>query len=259
MANGQLFRMDHLNGKEAELRPLFNVSADLVMDNVNHMNAFASLSMASSSIGKSRGIPVVGIRNTYCECSIRARIMISESERNPNRLYATCAKYPKYNYYVWLIPQRVGDREPAFNILDHLRVIDCSNFKSLDSGPSTIGWDDEPSGACVAFLSLCSSILFCALVRGNLQVRNLTLFNRQAIDEHHRLSNSIRCRVALVNILPMFSVISRTASLNSSLFELHLFLFLYLDQAFVPHSTPGPLENSMSSPVWGPNSTLWSV
>ncbi|KAF7815274.1 sister chromatid cohesion protein PDS5-like protein [Senna tora] len=67
--------------------------------------------MASSSIGESRGIPVVGIRNTYCECGIRARIMISESERNPNRLYATCAKYPKCNYYVWLTPRRVGDRE----------------------------------------------------------------------------------------------------------------------------------------------------
>ncbi|KAF7822205.1 cactin [Senna tora] len=74
---------------------------------------FASLSMASSSIGESRGIPVVGIRNTYCECGIRARIMISESERNPNRLYATCAKYPKCNYYVWLTPRRVGDLEPS--------------------------------------------------------------------------------------------------------------------------------------------------
>ncbi|KAF7807176.1 uncharacterized protein G2W53_039337 [Senna tora] len=37
--------------------------------------------MASSSFGESRGIPVVGIRNTYCECGTRARIMISESER----------------------------------------------------------------------------------------------------------------------------------------------------------------------------------
>ncbi|KAF7800844.1 sister chromatid cohesion protein PDS5-like protein [Senna tora] len=69
--------------------------------------------MASSSIGESRGIPVVGIRNTYCECGIKARIMISESERNPNCLYATCAKYPKCNYYVWFTPQRVGDREPG--------------------------------------------------------------------------------------------------------------------------------------------------
>ncbi|KAF7821893.1 sister chromatid cohesion protein PDS5-like protein [Senna tora] len=69
--------------------------------------------MASSSIGESIGIPVVGIQNTYCECDTRARIIISESERNPNRLYATCAKYPKCNYYVWLTPQRVGDREPG--------------------------------------------------------------------------------------------------------------------------------------------------
>ncbi|KAF7821425.1 uncharacterized protein G2W53_026880 [Senna tora] len=72
------------------------------------------MSIASSSVAESRGIPVVGIRNTYCECSIRARIMISESERNSNRLYATCAKYPKCNYYVRLTPRRVGDREPGF-------------------------------------------------------------------------------------------------------------------------------------------------
>ncbi|KAF7835840.1 uncharacterized protein G2W53_010699 [Senna tora] len=38
MTNGQLFRMDHLNGREAELRPLFNFNADRVMENVNHMN-----------------------------------------------------------------------------------------------------------------------------------------------------------------------------------------------------------------------------
>ncbi|KAF7815273.1 uncharacterized protein G2W53_029242 [Senna tora] len=38
MTNGQLFRMDHLNGREAELRPLFNVNADRVMENVNHIN-----------------------------------------------------------------------------------------------------------------------------------------------------------------------------------------------------------------------------
>ncbi|KAF7812871.1 uncharacterized protein G2W53_033847 [Senna tora] len=38
MTNGQLFRMDHLNGRDAELRPLFNVSANLVMENVNHLN-----------------------------------------------------------------------------------------------------------------------------------------------------------------------------------------------------------------------------
>ncbi|KAF7801556.1 uncharacterized protein G2W53_040667 [Senna tora] len=38
MTNGQLFRMDHLNGREAELRPLFNVNGERVMENVNHIN-----------------------------------------------------------------------------------------------------------------------------------------------------------------------------------------------------------------------------
>ncbi|KAF7800845.1 uncharacterized protein G2W53_044677 [Senna tora] len=56
----------------------------------------------------------------------------------------------------------------------------------------------------------------------------------------------------------MFSVISRTASLNSSLFELHLFLFLDYDEASAPPSTP-PSEYSMSSPVWGPDGMLGSV
>ncbi|KAF7807331.1 Retrovirus-related Pol polyprotein from transposon TNT 1-94 [Senna tora] len=40
-------------------------------------------------------------------------------------------------------------------------------------------------------------------------------------------------------------------------FELHLLLFLDPDEASVPPLTPGPSENSMSSPVWGPNGMLW--
>ncbi|KAF7827031.1 flagellin N-methylase [Senna tora] len=46
-----------------------------------------------------------------------------------------------------------------------------------------------------------------------------------------------RSRVTLVNILSMFSVISRTASLNSSLFELHLFHFINPEKASPPPST----------------------
>ncbi|KAF7844001.1 uncharacterized protein G2W53_000906 [Senna tora] len=105
MTNGQLFRMEHLNGRENELRQLFNFSADLVIENVNHMNgdnanevndviqvgeeecgqpmiSFASLSMASSSFGESRGIPVVGIQNTYCDCGFGDREPSNQDTNN---------------------------------------------------------------------------------------------------------------------------------------------------------------------------------
>ncbi|KAF7803031.1 sister chromatid cohesion protein PDS5-like protein [Senna tora] len=110
--------------------------------------------MSSSSIGESRGIPVVGIRNTYCECGIRARIMISESERNPNRLYATCAKYPKCNYYVWLTPRRVGDLEPGNQETNNseqapIDNVDLAIFEArVAKIESMLGWIKM----CIAFI-----------------------------------------------------------------------------------------------------------
>ncbi|KAF7814670.1 sister chromatid cohesion protein PDS5-like protein [Senna tora] len=91
--------------------------------------------MASSSFGESRGILVVGIRNTYCECSTRARIMIPESERNPNRLYATCAKFPKCNYYVWLTPRGFGGCEPGNEDTNNSEQfpVDNINFAVLEA------------------------------------------------------------------------------------------------------------------------------
>ncbi|KAF7812160.1 DNA topoisomerase 3-alpha-like [Senna tora] len=211
--------------------------------------------MASSSIGESRGIPVVGIQNTYCECGIRARIMISESERNPNRLYATCAKYPKCNYYVWLTPRRVGDREPGNqdtnnSVQSSIDNVDSAMLEARFAKiESMLGWIKM----CVAFVMFVVLVLllkdpqleaemmnrlqhvlppfpfeqllpfpfvqvsfsvpwsenvltnpnnpfvFGNLIEHapqngratNLQVRDLTLFNGQAMDEHHRLSNNI--------------------------------------------------------------------
>ncbi|KAF7814778.1 uncharacterized protein G2W53_028747 [Senna tora] len=121
--------------------------------------------MASSCIGESRAVLVVGIRNTYCECDIRARIMISKSERNQNRLYATCAKYPKFNYYVWLTPRRVGDCEPSnqdtnnseqspidnvdFVMLEARFVVVCSLVISVQQVLCTIcELNADPSEAC---------------------------------------------------------------------------------------------------------------
>ncbi|KAF7826556.1 sister chromatid cohesion protein PDS5-like protein [Senna tora] len=164
MTNGQLFRMDHLNGREEELRQLFNLIAELVMENVNHINgAFASFSMEFSSFGESKGIPVVGIRNTYCECGTRARIMISESERNPNRLYATCAKFPKCNYYVWLTPRGFGGREPGNEDSNNSEqfLVDNINFAVLEARvakiESMLGWV-KMCITFVMFVVVCSSI-----------------------------------------------------------------------------------------------------
>ncbi|KAF7811841.1 sister chromatid cohesion protein PDS5-like protein [Senna tora] len=142
-----------------------NISADLVMENVNHMNgAFAYFSMASSSFGENRGIPVVGIRNTYCECGTRA-IMISESERNPNRLYATCAKYPKYNYYVWLTPRGFGGHEPGNEDTNNSEQfpVDNINFVVLEARvakiESMLGWVKM----CIAFVMFVVVILMFKL------------------------------------------------------------------------------------------------
>ncbi|KAF7834756.1 sister chromatid cohesion protein PDS5-like protein [Senna tora] len=127
----------------------------------NRSGVVRGILVASSSIGESRGIPVVGIQNTYCECGIRVRIMISELERNPNRLYATCVKYPKCNYYVWLTPRRVGDREPGNQETNNSKQapIDNVDFAMFEASvakiESMLGWIKM----CVAFVMFIVFIL----------------------------------------------------------------------------------------------------
>ncbi|KAF7801557.1 kinesin KP1-like isoform X1 [Senna tora] len=292
--------------------------------------------------------------------------MISESERNPNRLYATCAKYPKCNYYVWLTPRRVGDRElgnqdtnnsvqssidnvdsamlearfakiesmlgwikmcvafvmfvvlvlllkdpqleaEMMNRLQH--VLPPFPFEQLLPFPCvqvsfSVPWSEvellvrtntihyelfRSTGICMISLFVCDTILYNVMKETILkcELRSSKVCALSALSDVQRLgfheiengdlgpltnitasattSGDIflakaieltSSRVAVVNILPMFSVISRTASLNSSLFELHRFLFLDPDEASDPPSTPPLSEYSMSSLAWGTDGTL---
>ncbi|KAF7838956.1 uncharacterized protein G2W53_007438 [Senna tora] len=220
--------------------------------------------------------------------------------------------------------------ETAFNLLDHLRVVDCGNFKSFDSGTKliksgdpqleaeminrlqhvlppfpfeqllpfpivqvsfSVPWSEvellvrtntihyelfRSTGICMIPLFVCHTILYnvmketilkcelrsskvCALsaMTGDVQrlgfeeIENGDLGPWTNITASATTSGDIflakaieltSSRVAVVNILPMFSVMWRTASLNSSLFELHLFLFLDPDEASAPQSTPPPSE-----------------
>ena len=56
--------------------------------------------MASSSFeGHSYKSPSsLSMKNRYCKCNRKATLRISESERNPNKLYFSCSKC---NYFQW--------------------------------------------------------------------------------------------------------------------------------------------------------------
>ena len=62
-------------------------------------------------MGESSGSSVCGMRNRKCYCGRRATIKISESQKNPNRLYAKCTS-EKCNYFEWLGPP-TQDEEKA--------------------------------------------------------------------------------------------------------------------------------------------------
>ena len=59
--------------------------------------------MEASGIGESSGSSVTGLRNRNCHCGRRATIKISESQKNPNRLYAKCTDN-RCKYFDWLGP-----------------------------------------------------------------------------------------------------------------------------------------------------------
>ena len=61
------------------------------------------MNMEASHIGESSGSSGGGLRNRHCHCGRRAVIKISESQKNPNRLYAKCTDN-KCSFFDWLGP-----------------------------------------------------------------------------------------------------------------------------------------------------------
>ena len=61
------------------------------------------MNMEASRIGESSGSSITGLRNRNCHCGRKAAIKISESQKNPNRLYAKCTNN-KCSYFDWLGP-----------------------------------------------------------------------------------------------------------------------------------------------------------
>ncbi|KAF7815178.1 Armadillo-type fold containing protein [Senna tora] len=61
--------------------------------------------MATSSVGDSSGKQYLRYKNAHCNCRKVARIRVSHSDANPNRLYV-CCENDECNFFRWLKPMK---------------------------------------------------------------------------------------------------------------------------------------------------------
>lgn len=111
--------------------------------------------MASSSSNSYKPcLSKVRFRNAICDCGARAEVRISESKKNPNKLYYCCAM-GRCKFWDWCVEEFDGNTKEAQVLHEDHKVAD--RLKYLDANLSH--GNTMLLGICIILVFIAASVL----------------------------------------------------------------------------------------------------